>query len=123
MAPNATILGDVTVGTNSSVWYGATLIGTSPIKVGNNSILQDRVYVYKGATIGNNVFVGPNSILQGSKLEDNSYVAMGATVRHATVHSGGFVAAGAVVLDGVEVKEGEIWAGNPARFLRGVTPL
>jgi carbonic anhydrase/acetyltransferase-like protein (isoleucine patch superfamily) len=48
---------------------------------------------------------------------------MGATVRHAIVHSGGFVAAGAVVVDGTEVKEGEVWAGNPARFLRGVTPL
>ena len=116
-------MGDVSVGTNSSIWYGATLIGTSPIKVGNNSILQDRVHISKGAKIGNNVFVGPNVILQGSKLEDNSYVAMGATVRHATVHSGGFVAAGAVVVDGTEVKEGEVWAGNPARFLRGVTPL
>lgn len=48
---------------------------------------------------------------------------MGATVRHATVHPGGFVAAGAVVADGAEVKEGEIWAGNPARYLRSVTPL
>ena len=89
------------VGTNSSVWYGATLIGTTPIRVGSNTVLQDRVHVSKGARIGSNVFVGPNSILQGSTLNDNSYVSMGATVRHATVHSGGFVAAGAVVPDGV----------------------
>ena len=65
------------------------------------------------------MFVGPNSILQGSKLEDNSYVAMGATIRHATVHSGGFVAAGAVVFDGVEVKEGEIWAILDIGSMRG----
>jgi len=48
---------------------------------------------------------------------------MGATVRHATVHQGGFVAAGAVLFDNVEVKEGEIWAGNPGKFLRNITPL
>lgn len=106
MAPNATILGDVTVGSNSSVWYGATLLGTTPIRVGNNTVLQDRVHVSKGAKIGNNVFVGPNVILQGSNLQSSSFVSMGATVRHATVQSGGFVAAGAVVVDGSEVKEG-----------------
>lgn len=48
---------------------------------------------------------------------------MGATIRHATVHSGGFVAAGAVIHDNIEIKEGEIWAGNPGRFLRNITPL
>lgn len=100
VAPNATILGDVEVGSDSSIWYGATLVGTSPIRMGNNSILQDRVHVSRGATIGNNVFVGPNVILQGSVLQDHSFVSMGSTVRHATVHSGGFVAAGAVVEDG-----------------------
>lgn len=123
VAPNATVLGDVSVGVNSSVWYGATLLGTSPIRVGNNSVLQDRVHVSRGASVGNNVFVGPNAILQGSTLHNGAFVSMGATVRHATVHSGGFVAAGAVVPDGCEVKEGEIWAGNPARLLRAVTPL
>ena len=81
-------------------------MGTSPIRVGNNSILQDRVHVSRGASIGDNVFVGPNVTLQGSTLQSNSFVSMGASVRHATVHSGGFVAAGAVVTDGKEVKEG-----------------
>ena len=91
--------------------------------MGRNSILQDRVHVSRGATVGNNVFVGPNAVLQGSTLQSNCFVSMGATVRQATVHSGGFVAAGAVVTDGKEVREGEVWAGNPARFLRGVTPV
>lgn len=94
------------VGENSSIWYGATLIGTSPIKIGNNSVLQDRVHASRGVTVGNNVFVGPNVTLQGSTLQSNCFVSMGATVRHATVHSGGFVAAGAVVTDGKEVREG-----------------
>lgn len=101
MAPNATILGDVIVGTNSSVWYGATIVGTSPIRIGNNSIIQDRVHISRTTTIGNNVFVGPNVILQGSILHNKSFISMGATVRHATVHSGGFVAAGAVIHDNI----------------------
>ena len=123
MAPNAVVLGDVSLGDNSSIWYGATLIGTAPIRVGRNSVLQDRVHVSRGATVGDNVFVGPNCVLQAAILQSNAFVSMGATVRQATIHSGGFVAAGAVVTEGKEVQEGEIWAGNPARFLRGVTPL
>ncbi len=94
------------VGTNSSVWYGATLLGTTPIRIGNNSIIQDRVHVSRNVTVGDNVFVGPNAILQGSNLQNRSFVSMGATIRHATVQSGGFVAAGAVIGDNVEVKEG-----------------
>lgn len=68
VAPNATILGDVVVGTNSSIWYGATVIGTSPIRIGSNSVLQDRVHVSRSAKVGDNVFVGPNAILQGATL-------------------------------------------------------
>jgi carbonic anhydrase/acetyltransferase-like protein (isoleucine patch superfamily) len=48
---------------------------------------------------------------------------MGATVKHATVEKGGFVAAGAVIEDNEVIKEGEVWAGNPAKFLRNMTPL
>jgi len=106
VAPNATILGDVVVGSNSSVWYGATILGTSPIRIGNNTVIQDRAHISRTTNIGDNVFVGPNVILQGSTLHNKSFVSMGASVRHATIHSGGFVAAGAVILDNVEVKEG-----------------
>ena len=123
VAPNATVLGDVKVGNNSSLWYGSTVLGTSPVNIGDNSVIQDRVHISRGANIGSNVFVGPNSILQGANLENRSFVAMGATVRHSTIHSGGMVAAGAVISPGHEIKEGEIWAGSPAQFLRNVTPL
>lgn len=81
------------------------------------------MHISRSASVGDHVFVGPNAILQGSQLHNRSFVSMGATVRHATVQSGGFVAAGAVIADNVEVKEGEIWAGNPGRFLRNITPL
>lgn len=108
IAPNATILGNVTLGFNSSVWYGATLIGTEGIKIGENSIVQDRAHLSRNVSIGNNVFVGPNTTLQGSQLEDGSFVSMGATVRHAKVQTGGLVAAGAVIPDNVVVQEGEV---------------
>lgn len=108
IAPNATILGDVDLGLNSSVWYGATLIGTEGIRVGDNSIIQDRSHVSRNVSIGNNVFIGPNTTIQGSELADGSFVSMGATVRHAKVETGGLVAAGAVIGDNVIIKEGEV---------------
>jgi carbonic anhydrase/acetyltransferase-like protein (isoleucine patch superfamily) len=66
VAPNATVLGNVTVGINSSIWYGATIIGTKNISIGDNCVIQDRCHLSREIKIGNNVFVGPNSIIQGS---------------------------------------------------------
>ena len=68
VAPNATVLGDVKVGENSSLWYGSTVLGTVPVNIGNNSVVQDRVHISRGSSVGNQVFVGPNSILQGATL-------------------------------------------------------
>lgn len=62
-------------------------------------MIQDRAHLSRNVTIGNNVFVGPNTVLQGSSLKDRSFVAQGSSVRHATVEEGGFVAAGAVIFD------------------------
>lgn len=78
-------MGNVSVGLNSSVWYSSTLIGTKSIKIGDDSVIQDRCHISSDAKIGNNVFVGPNSILQGAELADYSFVSMGSTVRHAKV--------------------------------------
>jgi carbonic anhydrase/acetyltransferase-like protein (isoleucine patch superfamily) len=75
VAPNATIVGNVQVGESSSIWYGATLLGTLPIRIGkrfanigNHSIIQDRAHLSQEVSVGNNVYVGPNVVLQGSKL-------------------------------------------------------
>lgn len=59
-------------------------------------------------TIGDDVFVGPNVILQGSTLHNRAFISMGSTVRHSTVESGGFVAAGSVIADNMVIKEGEV---------------
>lgn len=85
--------------------------------------MQDRAHLSQNVTIGDNVYVGPNAILQGSKLENKAFVGMGATVRHATVESDGVVAAGAVVLDNTTVPSLQVWAGNPARYIRNITPV
>lgn len=66
IAPNATILGNVEIGHNSSIWYGATLVGTKGIKIGDNCVVQDRAHLSSDIKIGNDVFIGPNAILQGA---------------------------------------------------------
>lgn len=93
------------------------------IQLGSHSVIQDRVHISRETKIGNSVYVGPNSILQGSHLQNRAFVAMGATVRHATVEPEGIVAAGAVVPDNVTIPSMQIWAGNPARYIRTITPI
>ena len=122
MAPNATIVGDVEVGENSSVWYSATILGNLPIRIGSNSVIQDRVHISRETTVGDYCFVGPNVILQGATVGNRAFVGMGATVRHATLESGSVVASGAVVVDNVTIKTNQLWAGNPAQYVRDITP-
>ena len=108
MAPNATVLGKVTAGQDTSIWYASTLLGTVRIRIGRNCVIQDRAHLSREIKIGDNVFVGPNVVLQGSTLKDWAFVSMGSSVRHAIVEEGGCVAAGAVILDNETVREGEV---------------
>ncbi len=94
------------IGEKSSVWYGATLLGGTGIRSGNNCVIQDRVHISHDVNIGDSVLVGPNATIQGSELQKRAFVAMGASVRHSTVESGGFVAAGATVDKGAVVRDG-----------------
>ena len=129
VAPNATVIGDVKCDVGSSIWHTAVLRGdTAKIRVGKNTLIQDRAFIKasdKGhghVKIGNNVFVGPNVQLDSCHLEDFSYVGMGATLhKNVTVESYGIVAAGAVVPEGTTVVSGQVWAGTPATYLRDVT--
>ncbi|EIE20136.1 gamma-carbonic anhydrase [Coccomyxa subellipsoidea C-169] len=130
VAPNASVIGDVKLGNNSSVWYGAVLRGdVNHIVVGNNTNIQDGVTVHVArhnpqgkvapTTIGNNVTVGHGAIIHAATVEDNVLVGMGATILDGvTVQKGSVVAAGAVVTPGKTVPSGEVWAGNPAKMLR-----
>jgi carbonic anhydrase/acetyltransferase-like protein (isoleucine patch superfamily) len=90
--------------------------------LGNNTVIQDRAHITRETTIGDYVFVGPNSVIQGANIGNRAFVGMGSTVRHATLENGSVVAGGAVILDNVTIKSNQLWAGNPAQYVRDVTP-
>lgn len=129
VAPNATVIGNVNADVGSSIWHTVLMRGdTAKISVGKNSIIQDRATLKssdKGngnIDIGENCFVGPNAQLDSCTLQDFAYVGMGATVhKGAVIESYAVVAAGAVVPEGTTVPTGQVWAGNPAKYLRDVT--
>lgn len=119
------------MGLGSSFWHGVIARGdTAQIEVGKNSVIQDLVHIGSTSnrssddkvTIGDNVYVGANAILDSCTLESFSYVGMGAHVaKGATVESFAVVASGAQVPEGASVPSGQIWAGAPAKYLRDLT--
>jgi carbonic anhydrase/acetyltransferase-like protein (isoleucine patch superfamily) len=128
IAANATLVGDVEIGENASVWFGVILRGDGPgIRVGENSNLQDGTVVHiaaRGLTtvIGRNVSVGHMALLHACEVQDGAFIGMHSTVLDgAVVESEAMVAAGAVVTPGKIVRRGELWAGNPAQKLRDLS--
>ena len=124
-AENATIIGDVTMGDQCSVWFQAVVRGdVNSIKMGHKVNIQDGAIIHgtyeKAATkIGNNVSVGHRAIIHGCTLEDNILIGMGAIVMdNALVQSNCLIAAGAVVLENTVCESGYIYAGVPARKVK-----
>jgi len=121
VAPNATLIGNVTLGENSSVFYGAVLrADMSSITLGAGSNLQDGVIVHvdtdKPAIIGANVGVGHGAVLHGCTVEDGALIGIRATVLNgAVIGAGSLVAAGAVVLEGTVIPPHSLVAGVPAK--------
>jgi carbonic anhydrase/acetyltransferase-like protein (isoleucine patch superfamily) len=127
VAPNATLVGHVTLGENASVFYGAVVRGdVDSISIGAGSNLQDNVVVHcdagKPTTIGSGVSVGHAAVLHGCTIEDDCLIGMSATVlNNAVVGAGSLVAAGAVVLEGTVIPPRSLVAGVPARVRRELT--
>jgi carbonic anhydrase/acetyltransferase-like protein (isoleucine patch superfamily) len=127
VAPNAAVLGQVTLAANASVWYGVTLRAeVEPIQIGEGSNVQDGVTIHVDpsfpATIGANVSVGHNAVLHGCTVEDDCLIGMGAVVLNgARIGRGSLVAAGAVVAQGVVVPPGSLVAGVPAKVRRDLS--
>ena len=127
VAPNATLVGDVSVGAGAGIFYGTVVRGDrSPLRIGANSNLQDNVTVHSDpehpTTIGERVSVGHGAVVHGCTLEDDVLVGMNATVLNgAVVGSGSLIAAGAVVLEGTEVPPGSLVAGVPGKVRRKLT--
>ena len=127
VAPNATIVGDVVMGNDCSIWFNAVLRGdVNSIEMGNKVNVQDGAIIHctymKTATIiGNNVSIGHNAIVHGCVIDDNVLVGMGAIVMdHAKIGSNSIIAAGAVVLESTIVEPGSIFAGVPAKKVKNI---
>ncbi|MBX3094328.1 MAG: gamma carbonic anhydrase family protein [Cryobacterium sp.] len=124
VAPNATLIGDVTLASGSSVFYGAVLRGdTDSITLGEGSNLQDNVVVHCDAgiptSIGAGVSVGHGAVVHGCTVEDDCLIGMGATIMNgAVIGAGSLVAGGAVVLEGTVVPPRSLVAGVPAKVRR-----
>lgn len=127
VAPNATLIGGVTLGDRASVFYGAVLrADIDTITLGAGSNLQDNVTVHvdegKPTTIGAGVSVGHAAVLHGCTIEDNCLIGMSATVLNdAVIGEGSLVAAGTVVLEGTIVPPGSLVAGVPGKVRRELT--
>ena len=127
IAPNATVIGNVTIGSQSSIWFNTVIRGdVMAIRIGDRTNLQDGTIVHVtggmfDTLIGSDVLVGHRAIIHGATLEDACFVGMGAIVLDgAVVESGAMVAAGATVTPGKRVKRGELWAGSPAKLFREI---
>ena len=128
-AENATLIGDVILGDEVSVWYHAVVRGdVNSIRIGNKVNIQDGVVIHAtyetAAThIGNNVSIGHNAIVHGCTLHDNVLVGMGSIVMdHCEIGSNSIIAAGAVVTQNTIVPTGSIYAGVPARKIKEIDP-
>ena len=128
IADNATIVGDVAMGDNCSVWFNAVIRGdVNYIKIGNNTNIQDgavihATYLRAATTIGNNVSIGHNALVHGCTLHDHVLVGMGAIVMdHADVQEFVIIAAGAVVLENTVCESGYLYAGMPAKKIKPIT--
>lgn len=128
VAETAVLIGDVILGDRCSIWYNAVIRGdVNSITIGNQVNIQDNATIHatyqKAATqIGNWVSIGHNAIVHGCTLHDRVLIGMGAIVMdHCVVESHAIVAAGAVVTQNTHIKEGELWAGVPAKKIGEVS--
>lgn len=127
VAENATIIGDVSMGTACSVWFNAVIRGDVHfIKMGNKVNVQDGAIIHctyqkHPTTIGNNVSIGHNAIVHGCTVHDNVLIGMGAIVMdNCVIESNCIIAAGAVVTQNTRVESGTIYAGVPAKKVKDI---
>lgn len=133
VAPSASLVGDIHVGSGSSIWYGCVLRGdANSISIGSGTNIQDNSLVHVAKSnlsgkvlptiVGDNVTIGHSAVLHGCTLQDETFIGMGATLLDGVVvEKNGMVAAGALIRQNTRIPSGEVWGGNPAKFLRKLT--
>ena len=129
LAENATIIGDVVMGDDCSVWFHAVIRGdVHYIRIGNKVNIQDGAVIhatYKRAptNIGNNVSIAHNAVVHGCTINDNVLIGMGAIVMdNAVIESNVIIAAGAVVTQNMVVESGSVYADSPAKKIKTMSP-
>lgn len=129
LADNATIVGDVKMGNNCSVWFNAVVRGdVNSIAFGSNVNIQDGAVVHctyekTKVVLGNNVSVGHNALVHGCTVEDNVLIGMGAIVMdNCYIEKNCIIAAGAVLLEGTRAESGSVYAGVPAKKVKTLSP-
>jgi len=129
IAENATIVGEVTIGNDCSIWFNAVLRGdVNTITIGNKVNIQDGsvlhcLYEKSKIFIGDNVSVGHNVTIHGATIKDNVLLGMGSTILDgAVVGENSIIAANALVLSNTIIEPGSIYAGVPAKFVKKVDP-
>lgn len=135
IAPTAVVIGDVEIGTGSSLWFGVVVRGdVNYVRIGEGVNIQDGTIVHVASNragklgefatiIGSGVTVGHLAIIHACTLEDGCFVGMGATVMDGVVvETGAMVAAGALVTPGKRIGRGRLWGGTPAKHMRDLTP-
>ncbi|WP_270088839.1 gamma carbonic anhydrase family protein [Sphingobacterium sp. SYP-B4668] len=128
IAPNATLVGDVTMGQHCSVWFNAVVRGdVNYIRIGEYTNIQDGVvihctYLKNGTDIGSYVSIGHQAMVHGCDVHDHVLIGMGAIVMdRAIVQSYVIIAAGSVVLEGTVCESGYLYAGVPAKKIKAIT--
>ena len=129
IAENSTLVGDVIMGDECSVWFNAVVRGdVNKIRIGNKVNIQDGVVIHctfeqSETWIADEVSIGHNAIVHGCRIEEQVLIGMGAIVMdRATVERHCLIAAGAVVLEGTHCESGYIYAGVPARKVKALSP-
>lgn len=124
LAPGCAVTGDVRIGPEASVWYGASLRGDYvPVSVGARSNVQDNATLHADpgfpCEVGDDVTIGHNAVVHGCRVEDGCVIGMGAVIMNgAVIGAGSLVAGGAVVMPGTNVPAGSLVAGTPAKVRR-----
>ena len=128
VAPGSYLIGDVKIGSCSSVWFNVVIRGdVDKIRIGSTTNIQDLTMIHCttkgfGTEIGSNVTIGHNCVIHDCKIENNSLIGMSSTILDgAIVEKNAMLAAGSLLTQGKIVKTGELWAGSPAKFLRKLT--
>jgi gamma-carbonic anhydrase len=129
LAENATIIGDVVIGNNCSVWFSAVIrADVHSIRIGNNVNIQDGAIIHctyqrSPTNIGNNVSIAHGAIVHGCTIQDNVLVGMNAVILDdAVIESNSILGAGAVVAKGTRVNSGSVYAGSPAKKIKDISP-